>query len=71
MTCTYALEENEETIAWFLQRFPDFQPQVVPSLEAFQSPFVPWPCYRLWPQSGLGAGAFTTLLHYCPALELP
>jgi hypothetical protein len=34
----------------------------VPGLEAYRSRFTEEPCYRLYPQSGLGAGAFTCLL---------
>ena len=61
MTCTYAPEENEQVGRWFQKKFPDFQPQRVPPLAAYQSPLCDWPCYRLWPQLGLGAGAFTSL----------
>jgi 16S rRNA C967 or C1407 C5-methylase (RsmB/RsmF family) len=61
MTCTFSPEENEQVCEWFLGKFPQFQPVAVPSLNAHQSHLVDWPCYRLWPQSGLGAGAFTAL----------
>ncbi len=61
-TCTYSLEENEQVIGWLLQRFPQFQPVSVPFLEAFQSHLAAFPCYRMFPQGGLGAGAFTVLL---------
>ena len=60
-TCTYSLEENEQVCAWFLKRFPQFQPVAVPHLAAYQSTFTDHPCYRLWPQQGLGAGAFAAL----------
>ncbi|MCS6960681.1 MAG: RsmB/NOP family class I SAM-dependent RNA methyltransferase [Pseudanabaenaceae cyanobacterium SKYGB_i_bin29] len=62
MTCTYSPEENEENVAWFLQRFPHFQAQVVHHLAEYQSHLTPIPCYRLMPQSYIGAGAFTVLL---------
>ena len=61
-TCTYAPEENEQVGTWLLKKFPEFSPVMVPALEAHQSPLTELPCYRLWPQSGLGAGAFTMLL---------
>lgn len=61
MTCTYAVEENEQVSAWLLERFPDLQPLPVPHLAAYQSHLSSIPCYRLWPQAGLGAGAFTIL----------
>ena len=60
-TCTYAPEENEQVCAWFLKKFPQFEPIVVEPLQPFQSHLTPHPCYRLWPQSRLGAGAFTML----------
>lgn len=62
MTCAYSLEENEQVSEWFLKRFPAFQPVAVPSLSAYQSPFTDLPCYRMFPHTGLGAGAFTILL---------
>lgn len=61
MTCTYAIAENEQVCAWFLNRFPQFVPVVVPALVPYQSHLSDLPCYRIWPQSGLGAGAFTAL----------
>lgn len=63
MTCTFSPEENEQVCDWFLHKFPQFQPVLVPHLAPFQSHLAEWPCYRLWPQSGLGAGAFTALFH--------
>ncbi len=62
MTCTYSPEENEQVAEWFLTRFPQFQPVAVPHLQIYQSHLTDLPCYRLFPQSGLGAGAFTILL---------
>jgi 16S rRNA C967 or C1407 C5-methylase (RsmB/RsmF family) len=64
MTCTYAPEENEQVIQWFLKKFPQFTPIPVSQLSDHQSHLTPdLPCYRLWPQDGIGAGSFTTLLH--------
>ena len=61
-TCTYGREENEEIIAWFLNRNPNFQ--AVPSsvLAEYQSEWADFPCYRLWPWQGYGAGAFACAL---------
>ncbi|OUL19718.1 Fmu (Sun) domain-containing protein [Nostoc sp. RF31YmG] len=61
MTCTYSPEENEEVCAWFLQRFPQFQAIQVSHLQDYQSHLTEMPCYRLFPQDRLGAGAFTML----------
>ena len=58
-TCTFAPEENEQTIAWFLRTHPDFEPEPVDA---------PWftPCengaFRLWPHKLLGEGHFAAVL---------
>ncbi|MEA5574467.1 RsmB/NOP family class I SAM-dependent RNA methyltransferase [Calothrix sp. UHCC 0171] len=61
MTCTYSPEENEDVCKWLLERFPQFQPVVVSHLEKMRSHLTDIPCYRMFPQSGLGAGAFAAL----------
>lgn len=61
MTCTYSPEENEQVAEWLLERFPQFQPVPVAPLASYQSHLSDLPCYRIWPQQGLGAGAFTIL----------
>ncbi|MEA5564006.1 RsmB/NOP family class I SAM-dependent RNA methyltransferase [Anabaena sp. UHCC 0399] len=61
MTCTYSPEENEQVGEWFLSRFPQFQPVKVPHLQDYQSHLTSIPCYRLFPEDRLGAGAFTVL----------
>ncbi len=61
MTCTYSPQENEDNCQWFQQQFPQFQAVAVPDLVPMQSHLADFPCYRLWPQSGAGAGAFTCL----------
>lgn len=61
MTCAYSPEENEQVCTWLLERFPHLQPVAVPALDAYQSQLAGFPCYRMFPQSGLGAGAFTAL----------
>lgn len=71
MTCTFASEENEQVCDWFLKKFPQFQPVAVPALADFQSHLSDRYCYRLWPQSGLGAGAFTCLFQNTAADSRP
>lgn len=61
MTCTYSPEENEQVCEWFLERFPQFQPVEVSHLSKYQSHLTTMPCYRVFPQDRLGAGAFTAL----------
>jgi 16S rRNA C967 or C1407 C5-methylase (RsmB/RsmF family) len=61
MTCAYSPEENEEVCEWFLKKFPQFQAVEVNHLKGFQSLLTDIPCYRMFPQSRLGAGAFTAL----------
>ncbi|MBW4485193.1 MAG: RsmB/NOP family class I SAM-dependent RNA methyltransferase [Tildeniella torsiva UHER 1998/13D] len=63
MTCTFSLEENEQVVEWLIKKFPQFEAVEVPALADHASPLAAFPCYRLWPQSGLGAGGFTALLH--------
>ena len=65
-TCTYAIEENEGVCTWLRDRVGEFEPVPVPALAPFQSPVADAPCYRMGPQSGLGAGAFTALWRRCP-----
>jgi 16S rRNA C967 or C1407 C5-methylase (RsmB/RsmF family) len=69
MTCTYAPQENEQVCQWLLKKFPQFEPLVVPNLGAYRSQLTELPCYRLLPQSGLGAGAFAMLLRNTEAGE--
>ncbi len=58
-TCTFAPEENEETVAAFLRSHPEFQPV---------SGKAPWftgtepGCFRLWPHKLLGEGHFVAVL---------
>ncbi len=58
-TCTFAPEENEEMIAWFLKEHPDFVPESVQA---------PWftsagpGMFRLWPHKLLGEGHFAAIL---------
>jgi len=58
-TCTFAPEENEETIFYFLQNHPEFTPEDVDA---------PWfartgiGMFRLWPHKLLGEGHFVAVL---------
>lgn len=58
-TCTFAPEENEETVAAFLAEHPDFYPEPVEA---------PWfvcgenASVRLWPHKLLGEGHFAAVL---------
>jgi 16S rRNA C967 or C1407 C5-methylase (RsmB/RsmF family) len=61
MTCTYAREENEGVIEWFIKKFPQFAPISIPELADFQSELSKLPSYRLWPDLGMGAGAFVAV----------
>lgn len=61
MTCTYSPEENEEICQWLIKKFPQFQAVQIEHLKDYRSHLTDLPCYRIWPQDGLGAGAFTAL----------
>ncbi|GAX36536.1 RsmB/NOP family class I SAM-dependent RNA methyltransferase [Nodularia sp. NIES-3585] len=61
MTCTYSSEENEQVCEWFLAKFPQFKAVRVSYLDEYQSHLSNIPCYRIFPQDRLGAGAFTVL----------
>lgn len=62
MTCAYSLEENEQVVDWLLARFPQFHCVTVPHLAEYQSGWSDRPLYRMFPQSGVGAGAFAVLM---------
>ena len=68
MTCAYSPEENEQVSEWFLQKFPQFRPLEIPHLQEWRSTLTLLPCYRIFPQSGLGAGAFTILFQNCESI---
>lgn len=58
-TCTFAPEEDEETVAWFLKTHREFSPESVDA---------PWftpgenGSFRLWPHKLLGEGHFAAVL---------
>jgi hypothetical protein len=41
---------------------PELRPVEVSALAQFQSHLADVPCYRLWPQDGIGAGGFAAML---------
>ena len=57
-TCTFNPRENEENVAAFLQRHPDFAPA------SFRLPGIDAPegCFTLWPHRLRGEGQFAALL---------
>lgn len=70
-TCTFAPDEDEQTIAWFVQHFPDMKLQsVVPYYEGFRPGHPEWAdgnpdlvkCVRIWPYVMEGEGHFMALL---------
>lgn len=60
-TCSFSLEENEQVVAWFLKKFPEFATMDIPLLAPWRSSIGEHHCYRLMPQHGMGAGGFVTL----------
>lgn len=62
LTCTFSLEENERTVAWFLKRHPGWHATEIPVLAPWRSPHATHACHRLAPHLGLGAGGFACLL---------
>ncbi len=58
-TCTFAPEENEETVAAFLTRHPDFEPEEIDA--PWFTPAGPGQ-FRLWPHKLLGEGHFAAVL---------
>ena len=77
-TCTFAPAENEEAVAAFLERNPDFEPE---ALEAPWFTQVDIGQFRLWPHKLLGEGHFVAVLRKqgntpteggtCPGEKLP
>ncbi len=67
-TCTFAPQENEQTVARFLQKHPEFTPEAVEA---------PWFTsagagqFRLWPHKLLGEGHFAAVLRRAGTPEEP
>lgn len=64
-TCTYDPDENEKVMSYILRRIPGWQAVEVPILTAYRSILADFPCYRLLPHHGAGAGGFCCLLKKC------
>ena len=68
-TCTFSPEENEGSVAAFLERHPDFEPEAVPAPH-FAPGRPEWAggnpasagCFRLWPHLLRGEGHFAAVL---------
>ena len=67
-TCTFAPEENEEAVAAFLQRHPEFEPE---ELSAPQFTPAGKGCFRLWPHRLRGEGHFAAVLRRRGEEEVP
>jgi 16S rRNA C967 or C1407 C5-methylase (RsmB/RsmF family) len=61
-TCTYAQSENEGVVEWALSKHEGCSTVEIPLINVHRSPLSPEFCYRLWPQQGVGAGAFLSLI---------
>jgi 16S rRNA C967 or C1407 C5-methylase (RsmB/RsmF family) len=61
-TCTYAQSENEGVVEWALSKHDGCSTVEIPLLNAHRSQLSSEFCYRLWPQQGVGAGAFLSLI---------
>lgn len=61
-TCTYDPDENEKVISYILRRVPGWCAVELPQLALFRSALADFPCYRLLPEHGFGAGGFCCLL---------
>ena len=69
-TCTFAPEENEQSIAYVLQRYPDFHVKKVKTYEGFSKGNPEWAdgnkalsdTIRLWPHRLRGEGHFAAVL---------
>jgi 16S rRNA C967 or C1407 C5-methylase (RsmB/RsmF family) len=62
MTCTYTKKENEKVIEWLLKQHEDLEAVERVEMNAFRSKYAEFPCYRIFPQEGIGAGAFSCLV---------
>ena len=71
-TCTFAPEEDEEAVAAFLERHPEFAAEIIENPQ-----FVPGPggSFRMWPHKLLGEGHFAAVLRKmgmeAPECDLP
>lgn len=69
-TCTFSPEENEGTISWFLNKFPDFEMKSIEGIEGIGKGKPEWlevnndiiKAGRVWPHKLNGEGHFVALL---------
>lgn len=62
-TCTFALEENEEMMTWFVNQFPEFELIHIHKVNGFEPGLTLTEPVRLWPHKLKGEGHFVALLH--------
>ena len=63
-TCTFAPEEDEEVIAYILDKYPELELLQPDMKEGFVSGNIPYEkCIRIWPHKIKGEGHFLALLH--------
>lgn len=63
-TCTFAKEEDEDVIAYILERYPELellQPKLAEGFVQGEAPYEK--CIRIWPHKVKGEGHFLALLH--------
>ncbi len=79
-TCTFAPEENEEQIAYFLSEHPDMELQEIGPYEGFSPGRPEWTsgsveelkkCVRIWPHKMDGEGHFLALMKKAAIMEMP
>ncbi len=61
-TCTFAPEENEEIVAWFLEEFPEFRPSLIDTAALGLSGGVLPGTVRIYPHRQRGEGHFAAKL---------
>lgn len=62
-TCTFAEEEDEDTITWLLDQEPDMEYEMLPLFEGAKRGTGGQPVLRLFPHKLEGEGHFLALLH--------
>lgn len=62
-TCTFAMEENEDMMTWFINQFPEFALVPIPKTYGIEAGLTLTEPVRLWPHKLKGEGHFVALLH--------
>ncbi|MDO5573368.1 MAG: RsmB/NOP family class I SAM-dependent RNA methyltransferase [bacterium] len=69
-TCTFSKTEDEETVAYLLQRYPELILKELPHPAGFQNGLPPYgQCIRIYPHRVEGEGHFLALLQKEPAAQ--